>query len=486
MSDTLIVLHTAIAILVIVLLIVVAKVDPVISLVIGTLYLGVAAGLGFGNTIETLVQGFADIMGEVGLLIGFGVLMGTLLTAMGALQKLVELLLRILGPRRLPYAFSAALSTIFPSIYVDVQLVLASPLARSAAPRLGRNGIAMMSGTLTAGILVGYVFVVPGLATVAIAGLLDVPLGTMLIYGTLIGPPTAVLTTFIYGRLLKYGLWNNAKDEAHFEDMVLGSPDAIAEEVREEGPAITTPEGDPSVAEDARKGTPADETERQTAHHHTPPLYVSLSPIVVALLLIAFGAVAEAIGLEAPVIKFLGDPVFALFLGLLGAYLLAWRTLTNEHVEEAMHKGFNATGQILLITGIGGSLGAVIGETGLDKILGGFFSAEAGVPDMITILLAWVIAAILHLAIGSISVAAITAAGILAPILGSIDVPTVVLGLAIGSGALFALQVNSNFFWMFETLVGLTTQGTFKALTLVTSMASVVSLLLILALSLVV
>jgi gluconate:H+ symporter, GntP family len=486
MSDTLIVLHTAIAILAIVLLIVVAKVDPVISLVIGTLYLGVAAGLGFADTIGTFVQGFGDIMAEVGLLIGFGVLMGTLLTAMGALQKLVGLLLRILGPRRLPYAFSAALSTIFPSIYVDVQLVLASPLARSAAPGLGRNGLAMMSGALTAGILVGYVFVVPGLATVAIAGLLDVPLGTMLIYGTLIGPPTAVLTTFIYGRLLKYGLWNNAKDEAHFEDMVLGSPDAIAEEVREEDPAITTPEGDPSVAEDARKGTPADETERQTAHHHTPPLYVSLLPIVVALLLIAFGAVAEAFGLEAPVIKFLGDPVFALFLGLLGAYLLAWRTLTNEHVEEAMHKGFNATGQILLITGIGGSLGAVIGETGLDKILGGFFSAEAGVPDMITILLAWVIAAILHLAIGSISVAAITAAGILAPILGSIDVPTVVLGLAIGSGALFALQVNSNFFWMFETLVGLTTQGTFKALTLVTSMASVVSLLLILALSLVV
>jgi len=485
MSDTLIVLHTAIAILAIVLLIVVAKVDPVISLVIGTLYLGVAAGLGFADTIGTFVQGFGDIMAEVGLLIGFGVLMGTLLTAMGALQKLVELLLRILGPRRLPYAFSAALSTIFPSIYVDVQLVLASPLARSAAPRLGRNGLAMMSGALTAGILVGYVFVVPGLATVAIAGLLDVPLGTMLIYGTLIGPPTAVLTTFIYGRLLKYGLWNEAKDEAHFGDMVLGSPDAVAEEAREEGPAITTPEGDPSVAEDARKGTLAESEEGQTAHH-SPPLYVSLLPILVALLLIAFGAIAEAAGLKSPVIAFLGDPVFALFLGLLGAYLLAWRTLTNEHVEDAMHKGFNATGQILLITGIGGSLGAVIGETGLDKILGGFFSAEAGTPDMITIVFAWVIAAILHLAIGSISVASITAAGILAPILGSIDVPTVVLGLAIGSGALFALQVNSNFFWMFETLLGLTTQGTFKALTLVTAMASVVSLLLILALSLVV
>jgi gluconate:H+ symporter, GntP family len=218
----------------------------------------------------------------------------------------------------------------------------------------------------------------------------------------------------------------------------------------------------------------------------SPPLYVSLLPILVALLLIAFGAVAAAAGLESPVIEFFGDPVFALFVGLLGAYLLAWRTLANEQVDEAMGEGFNATGQILLITGVGGSLGAVIGETGLDKILGGFFSAEAGTPALLTILLAWFIAAVLHLAIGSISVAAITAAGILAPIMGGLDVPKVVLGLAIGSGALFALQVNSNFFWMFQTLLGITTQGTFKALTLVTAMASVVSLILILALSLVV
>jgi GntP family gluconate:H+ symporter len=463
MSDALIVLHTAIAIIAIVLLIVVAKVDPLISLVIGALYLGVAAGLGFRGTIGSLTQGFGDIMAEVGLLIGFGVLMGSLLSAMGALQKLVELLLRILGPQRLPYAFSAALSSIFPAIYVDVQLVLASPLARSAAPRMGRNGLAMMGGTLTAGILVGYVFVVPGLGTVAIAGLLNVPLGTMLIYGALLGPPTAVLTTFIYSQVLKHGLWNEAKDEAPLRKMQ---------------------QGNPAVAEEAREGSPA-ERERQ-AGQKSPALYVSLLPIVVALLLIAFGAVAQAAGLETPVIAFLGDPVFALFLALLGAYLLAWRTLSKEQVGEAMHKGFNETGQILLMTGIGGSLGAVIGETGLGKILGGFFSAEAGTPDLLAILLAWLIAAVLHLAIGSISVAAITAAGILVPILSSLEVPTVVLGLAIGSGALFALQVNSNFFWMFHTLLGLTTEGTFKALTLVTVVASVVSLLLILALSLVV
>ena len=138
-------------------------------------------------------------------------------------------------------------------------------------------------------------------------------------------------------------------------------------------------------------------------------------PILVALLLIAFGAIAEAAGLKSGVVTFFGDPVFALFVGLLGAYLLAWRTLPNERVGEAMNEGFDATGQILLITGLGGSLGAVITETGLQDILGGFFSAEAVTPILLTILLAWLIAAVLHLAIGSISVGAITAAGILAP-----------------------------------------------------------------------
>src|SRR5215211_6027678 len=100
MSDTLVVLHTSIAIIAIVLLILAVRVDPVIALVIGTIYLGLAAGLGFEDTIGTIAQDFGDIMVEVGLLIGFGVLLGSLLLAMGALQKLVGVLLRLLGPLR--------------------------------------------------------------------------------------------------------------------------------------------------------------------------------------------------------------------------------------------------------------------------------------------------------------------------------------------------------------------------------------------------
>ncbi len=466
---TLIVLHTAIAILAVVLLIIVVRVDPVISLVLGSIYLGLAAGIGFENTIVTIAEGFGAIMAEVGLLIGFGVLIGALLYAMGALQKLVELLLRAFGPRRLPYALSAALSTIFPSIYVDVQLVLAAPLARSAAPQLGRNGLPMLSGALTAGILVGYVFVVPGLGTVSIAGLLDVPLGTMLIYGLLIGPATAVITTLIFGRLLKMGFWNPDKDETDLESLQ-EAEEAVAHE----------PE---APTEAPAEGTASGHGSDQAVLVKSPPLYISLLPVLVPLVLIAFGAVAEAAGSTSPVITFFGDPNLALFVGLLGAYALARRTLGSERTDESLNKGFNTTGQILLVTGVGGSLGAVIEATGLDQVLGDLFSAEAGTPVLVSILLAWLIAAVLHLAIGSISVAAITAAGILGPIMGQLAVPDAIIGLAIGAGALFALQVNSNFFWMFQTLLGVSTRGALKALTFVTALASVVSLPLIALLS---
>ena len=137
-----------------------------------------------------------------------------------------------------------------------------------------------------------------------------------------------------------------------------------------------------------------------------------------------------------------------------------------------------------MITGIGGSLGAVIEATSLDETLGDLFSAGgAGTSVVVSLLFAWVIAALLHFAIGSVSVAGIAAAGILAPIAGSLAVDPVVLGLAIGSGALFAVQVNSNFFWMFKGLLGLSTKGALKTLTVVTSIASVLSLPLVIAAS---
>jgi gluconate:H+ symporter, GntP family len=500
-----VVLHTAIAIAIAVGLIIWLKVDPVISLLLASLYLGLASGVGFTGTIEAIAMGFGEIMAEVGLLIGFGVLIGAFLHAAGAFHRLLDVFVRVLGATRLPYALSLLHSTIMPSIYVDVQVVLASPVARSAAPYIERNGLPLMASALGAGIFAGYVFVIPGLAAISIAGLLGVPLGRWLLFGIVIGPVTAIVTTIIMRLLLRGRLWKPESDEDVDEAMAeqeahelavaraeAGAVGGEAGAVGGEGGAVGGEGG--AVGSEAGTGRAEAGPSPAVAHHahmgapdaaRSLPLGVLLLPILVPLLMIAFGAFAELLDFSNSFIAFLGNANLALFVGLLGAYLIFRATAGLESTRETMDEGFHTTGEILLITGVGGSLGAVIGETGLDEVLGGLFSADVGAPVLVTILLAWFIAAVLHLAIGSVSVAAITAAGILAPILGSLNVAPVVVGLAIASGALFALQVNSNFFWMFKALLGLSTKGTLKTLTVATSVASLVSLPMVIVASLI-
>jgi GntP family gluconate:H+ symporter len=446
-----VVLHTAIAIVLVVLLIIRFKVDPVISLVLSSLYLGLASGVGFTGTITAITTGFGEIMTKVGLLIGFGVLIGSLLHACGVFSLLVNALVKVVGGRRLPYAMASTMSLIFPSIYVDVQVVLASPIARTAGPVIGPRGLAHMAGAIGVGIFAGYVFVVPGLAAVSIAGLLEVPLGNWLLFGVVIGPVTAIITTLLFGWLLRSRYWTPEIDEVDEEH-------------------VDEPEVPPTPQVGSR-----------------PPvsLGVGMLPILVPLVMIAMVAFLGLFGIENDVLSFVGNANVALFVGLLGAYVLTRRSLGINRTAETMGHGFHTTGEILLVTGVGGSLGAVIEATGLGDVLAGLFTADAGAPIVITILLAWFVAAVLHLAIGSVSVAAITAAGILAPILGSLDVAPVAIGLAIASGALFAVHVNSNFFWMFKSLLGLSTRGALKSLTAVTIMASVISLPLVLVVALV-
>lgn len=448
------VLHTAIAILLAVGLILWIKVDPVISLIVASLYLGLAAGVGFAGTVAAITTGFGSIMADVGLLIGFGVLLGALLHSLGTFDKLVRALLRLVGPGRLPYALAAALATVFPAIYVDVQVVLAAPLARSSAQHVGPRGLPLLAGAVGTGIFAGYVFVIPGLASVSIAGLLDVPLGKWLGYGMLLGPFTAVATTVVFALLLRTRYWKPERDELS---------EVAAERAIDDA-------AEPSARRDDRA--------------RDLPLGILLLPILVPLLLIAFGAFAELLDFSRPSIRFFGNANIALFIGLLGAYGLARRNVGAERTDEALSSGFKTTGGILLVTGIGGSLGQVITATGLDKTLSALFSAEAGAPIVVSVLLAWFIAAVLHLAIGSVSVAAITAAGIIAPVVQSTGVAPVAIGLAIASGSMFALQVNSNFFWLFKSLLSLTTQGALKTMTMVTSIASLVSLPVVIVIAL--
>jgi H+/gluconate symporter-like permease len=470
MSDTAVVVNTAVAILAVVVMIVRFRLNPVVSLVVGSAYLGLAVGLGVEETIKAITGGFGEIMADVGLLIAFGVLMGAILQQTGAFQRLVELLLRLFGPKRMPYALSLTIATALQSIFLDVLLVMSAPLARNLAKRVGKNGLPRIATAMAISLECGIVMMVPGVASLALAGLLEVPLGKMLLFGFCLIVPTVMISVFIMSFLFNHGWWDADRDESPF----------LGEEESLDGPLSNDPIVDTTGTTASAAGSGSVAVKAPAKTRAQTPLLVLFAPMLTALLLIATGAILDAVDIHNPVVGFLSSPVIALLIGLIGTSFVGRYALGAEPIHKAFATGFKESGQILILTGVGGSLAATIKAAGLGDILGEYFTANTAAP----LLVVWVIAAVLHIAVGSVTISAITSAGILAPVVPLLGLDPVLVALAAGAGSLFAVHVTSNTFWLLQSLLGQSTRGALKTVTVGVSVASVVAILLILPASL--
>jgi H+/gluconate symporter-like permease len=475
MSDTAVVINTAVAIIAVVVMIVRFKFNPVVALVVGSAYLGLAVGIGVQETIDAIMTGFGDIMAEVGLLIAFGVLMGAILQQTGAIQRLVQTLLKLFGSKRMPYAMSLTIATFLQSIFLDVLLVISAPLARSLAKTIGKNGTARMATAMAIGLECGIVLTVPGVGALALAALLGVPLGKMLLFGVMLVIPTVAISVAIMSFLFNHGWWNPERDEQEF----LGAdPGPLDDEDRESiGPSTSS--DDDTVDAQISGGGGGVATKTATVTRTQTPLIVLFAPMLLSLILIATGAILDAADIHNPIVKFISAPVIALLIGLIGTSFVGRYALGAEPIQRAIATGFKESGQILILTGVGGSLAATIKAAGLGDILGEYFTASTAAP----LLMVWAIAAALHVAVGSVTISAITSAGILSPVAPIIGLDPVLIALAAGAGSLFAVHVTSNTFWLLQSLLGQSTRGTLKTVTVGVSVASVVAILLILPMS---
>jgi len=480
--DALVIVHLVIAVVGIILLISLAKLNPVISLVIGALYLGVAGGLGFTETVDAVNTGFGDLMMEVGLIIGFGVMIGTTLSATGTMQRVVDALLGVVGPSRSHYALGLASGILFPSIYFDVALVILAPIAGTIAKRTGRS-IAPLAGALAIGLEVGLLIVVPGVAAVAVAGPLGISLGELLIWSIPLGAVFIVTSIFLHTLLMRK-IFDPATDlDPEFDDSIFGeSP----EQSRQAFDSVAIDQGTTgghrtdAASEPSHGAAAVALGQSSPAAPHRFPLIVAMLPVIIPVVLIVSDTFAQALGRTVPVLGFFGSPVVALMIGLIIGIVLAIPQVTRNGIDDLVSKGAATAGSILLFTGVAGSLGAVITQVGIGEMLAGLFQANAALP----VLLAWVVASVLRMAQGSASVAAITAATLLAPIMGSIDAAPLLILLAAGSGAAFGAHVTDNTFWIFKQMLGFTTKGTFKIYTLAQSTFAVVGLVVCLLLDL--
>lgn len=474
MHDTYIVVNTAIAVIGAIILIVGVRLSPVIALEVGAIYLGLSAGLGVEGTVKAITDGFGSILAEVGLLIAFGVLTGAMLHRAKAIERLVSTLLRMCGARGMPYATALTTGTVLQTIFTDVLVVISAPLVRQVAPEIGERGLPRMASALAIGSVTGVVFVVPGAAGVAIAGVLHVPLGEMLVAGLVLAVPTILIATWIMSFLFNRGWWDPEKDEQ--PDAVataVADEPAEAEELARTGAGSSRARGGVAVGD----GPPPGNSDRRVREL---PLIVLFGPLTLGLLLIAAGGILGIAGIEQPVFTFLAEPVVALLIGLVGTTVVVMISHGRQVVEDAMTEGFRESGQILVLTGVAGSLAATISQAGLGDIVGRYFTASSAVP----LLMVWVMAAVLHVTIGTVTTAAITSVGVLAPVAAALGIDPVLIALAAGSGSIFAVHLTSNTFWQFQSLFGQSVRGTLKTYTGGVTVASVVSILLLMPLSL--
>lgn len=480
--DLLILLHLAVAIVGIVALIVVGKINPVISLVVGALYLGVAGGLGPVDSVTAVSKGFGNLMMEVGLIIGFGVMIGAVLSANGTMKRVVDGLLKLGGPKASSYILGVSAGIIFPSIYFDVALVIMAPIARAIATRTGKS-VAPIAGALAIGLEVGLLMVIPGAAALAMAASLDLDMGTMLLWGIPSGLFLIVSSIFVH-TFITDRTWNPAKDEepdagyphpANPEEEAALLADVMADgRLRTDLHAASDAIEDHDVVAAALIEDAAEANERYHKQELDLPILVAMLPIIVPIVLIIIDTVCKlALGVSPAVVQFLGNPVVALLIGLGIGLIETIPLVTRDGVEDIITKGAQTSGSILLFTGVAGSLGQVITEVGIGDMLAKLFEANAGIP----ILLAWLVAAILRIAQGSGSVAAMTGASILAPVVAMTGVPPVLILMAAACGAAFGGNVTDNTFWIFKQMLSLTTRGAFQVYTLAQSTLAIIGLL---------
>jgi gluconate:H+ symporter, GntP family len=401
------------------------KVHPFLALFVVSLAYGLLSGMPLDVLVKSINDGFAGTLGKIGLVIVFGIIIGAFLENSGAAYTLADRVLRLIGKDRVLPAMGIIGYIISIPVFADSGFLLVSPLNKTISKK-AKISLAGSAVALGLGLSATHTMVPPTPGPVAASGILQADLGLVMILGMPISAAALVLGVL-------YARWYASR---------------------------TWIEPDPGSAE----------SEIATLTESAPPAVRSSLPVVVPIFLIVLKSVGMNSGISLPppltaILSFLGDPVIALFVGVLLALTLPRKLVpdmlsTEGWVGSSMHNA--AT--ILLITGAGGIFGRVLQDSGIAESLGAtLLTLRAG------IWLPFLLAAAIKTAQGSSTVAMITAASILAPILGSLgfdtEVEKALVVIAIGAGSVVVSHANDSFFWVVTQLTGMNVKTGYRLYT---------------------
>lgn len=408
------------------------KFNAFLALIIVALGVGIAEGMPLTDVVQSMQKGVGGTLGYLALILGLGAMLGALVAESGAAQTITSRLINLFGVSKIHWALILTGFIVGVPMFYTVAFIMLIPIIFTVAAST-RLPILYVAIPMIASLSVTHGFLPPHPAPTAIAVLYGADISLTLLYGIILAIPTIILAGPVFGSTLK-----NLKTK---------SPTKVFEV----------------------KEIPADQL---------PGMAISVFTALLPVLLMALSALAKLQLSEGAIIyqlmSFVGDPVIALLISVLVAIVTLGTNLGRslETVMKSLVESVKAIAMIMLIIGAGGAFKQVLIDSGVGDYIANLMKDS----NLSPLLLAWLIAAALRVSLGSATVAALTAGGIVVPLMEVVEVSPELLVLATGAGSLTFSNVNDTGFWLFKEYFNLTIWETFRSWTVMETIVSLVGL----------
>ncbi|MDT3720179.1 GntP family permease [Pseudomonas oryzihabitans] len=437
-------LDALVTIIGLVLLITKFKVHPFIALTIASGFLGLTSGMPVEKVMKSFQDGFGGVLGFVGILLGLGTMLGKLMADSGGADQIAQTLIRAFGIKRVHWAMMFAAFLVGIPLFFEIGFVLLAPLVFIVARRTGLS-LVKLGIPLLAGLSAVHGLVPPHPGPLLAVGVFGADIGKTIFYGLIVGLPTAMIAGPIFGAWISQRIPGSA------------NPELVAQI--------------------------AQETDNRNLPGFGITVFTVLLPVIL-MLLKAFADIFFAADNHFRIwMDFIGHPITALLAALLLSFYSFGTAcgFSREKIVKLLDQSLAPVAAIVLIVGAGGGFKQMLVASGVGDVIGNL----AVQTQISPILLTWLVAAVIRVATGSATVATITGAGIVAPVVALIPgVNKELLVLAAGAGSVILSHVNDAGFWLVKQYFNMTVAETFKTWSMMETILSVVALAFIMLLSL--
>lgn len=425
LDTTRLVIAAIIGLALLLVLIIKFKVHAMLSILIGAIAIGLIAGMPFEEIVTAVDDGIGNTLKGIALLVGLGSMFGAILEASGGAQTLAVTMVKKFGDEKAAWALGITGLVISIPVFFDAGLIILIPLAFSLAKRTKKSSL-FYAIPLLAGLAVGHAFIPPTPGPVLVATMLNVELGWVILVGVCCG---------FFAMIVAGPVWGAICGKKYYVPV----PDQIANQ---------------------------EDIDESKLPSFASVVTIIMIPLVLIILKSVAGVVPALAGV-APLFNFLGQPFAALLIATLAAmFILGTRHgYTMPELEKILTKSLEPTGLILLVTACGGVLRYILQYSGLGEIIG---NAVASV-NLPIVVVAFLVAALVRICVGSATVAMTMAAGIVAAMPEIASLSPMYLACvvaAVAGGATVCSHFNDSGFWLVRSLIGLDEKTTLKTWTI--------------------